>query len=517
MSMKISDPIRGKSRGTAEQAIANVDRPDERDKAFLRALYEYAPVVNIDACIPAAHTGQETAGLTSARWRHGDPAGIGIPHDDTPEPFSYTGGENSALVYLTCLNRLVEGTMPEPWLDQLTVDQRRWIDTVWKRHCNQARAAGVRVITVDHLNERYRADGDNHATWAWNANAANEIVAWGNRLFPNLPDAQEEPMADLTFGNVPKPTIIPMIVQKPPYNAGYTLVAPRRVLGACRHITDGLASLEWYAEFFGPGGQRYLDALTDFGIDQQGRIAMWNDPFGTRAPWASGGSDGLEGDGPLFVRTLGVGMINAGLASVEHVQRAPGKLTDAQLESSARLLAWLFDGASNHPRGSKVPWHAFPLNPNVGCVTDMEHWEFATKSCPAAGIISQRDALQNRIRALMKKGQEGESQGEIPPPDPVNPDHDRYPAGMDRGIAALRFGTMRLHRPGRRVGGFGFHEGHAVCEAWLERGEKEGAWPAGADWYQFADAPGITRHVVSFASGWILWRANAREGWRWIG
>lgn len=350
------------------------------------------------------------------------------------------------------------------------------------------------------------------------ANDENNPVAFAAVIEQQIRSYPEEsPMAELTYGRVPKPPIIDMIVQKPPYNAGYTLVAPRRVLGVCRHITDGLASLEWYRDFFGPGGQRYYDALTDFGIDQQGRIAMWNDPFGTRAPWASGGSDGLEGDGPLFVRTLGIGMINAGLASVEHVQKAPGKLTEAQMEQSARLEAWFFDGASNHPRGSKVPWHKFPLNPNVGCVTDMEHWEFATKSCPAAGIISQRDAIQNRIRAIMKKGQEGESQGEIPPPEPIEQDHGRFPEGMDEPLAAQAFGTAKLYRPRKRVSGFGFHIGHAVCEAWLERGSKEQTFPAAEAWHVYEDAPGKTRQYVSFVNGWILWRANAREGWRWIG
>lgn len=91
--------------------------------------------------------------------------------------------------------------------------------------------------------------------------------------------------------------------------------------------------------------------LTDYGIggstdgeEWDGVIFRWNDPRGKRATiymkegrylkrkspgaeamtvsanrsgWANGGSDGLEGDGPLFVRTLGVSAINRDLVSIE--------------------------------------------------------------------------------------------------------------------------------------------------------------------------------------------------------
>ena len=100
---------------------------------------------------------------------------------------------------------------------------------------------------------------------------------------------------------------------------------------------------------------------------------------------------------------------------------SPAKMTDAQLETSAQWIAYIFDQA-------QVKWSDYPFNPNAGCVTDMLHFEFATKPCPGAGMRGQIDAEQNRGRAIMKAAQEGESQGEIPPPAPIEQDHDKLPA-----------------------------------------------------------------------------------------
>jgi hypothetical protein len=320
----------------------------------------------------------------------------------------------------------------------------------------------------------------------------------------------------LTFGNVKKPPIEEMICPKPYDGAGFTRCPPRSVIGVCRHITDGEGSLEWYHDFFSTGGQRQYDALVDFVIDKAGRIGMLNDPFGNRMPWASGGSDGLEGDGPAFVNARGAFGINGELASIEHVGVAPNKMTDAQMQSTAELGAWLADGASNHPRGSKIPYDQYPFNPNVGCVTDMEHFEFATKSCPAAGIIGQTDAFQAAQRGIMKAGQTAVPPKPDPTPGKPTPDHITYPAGMDKAKAEAAFGTGELYRPKKTMAHFGYHETSAVSLAWLKRGGEKKVYPKALSWHQITTATTDLVEVVAFADGSILWRPTSRAAWSWM-
>ena len=351
-----------------------------------------------------------------------------------------------------------------------------------------------------------------------NNDEANYVAVLKERLAAfGIPyDERPAPAGSIVFGRVPRPAVIEMIVEKPYDGAGFTRVTPRQIVGACTHITDGdpiwgdgVGDLEWYHDFFATGGERQYDALTDYGISRNGTIAMWNDPFGTRMPWANGGSDGLEGDGAVFTRLLGVGAINGRLYSKENVGKSPAKLTDAQLEANAQLDAWHFDQA-------RVPWNEYPFNPHVGCVTDTEHWEFATKECPGPGVRSQTNARQNRTRAIMKQYQAGGLLPEVPRPDPVDVDHDKLPAGLDLDLVKKLFGTGKLHRPGKKVGGFGFNLGRAWSEAWLERGTKEKQYPAAVSWYQFQDSPEVTRDIISFANGWVLARLNARAGWQWL-
>ena len=120
--------------------------------------------------------------------------------------------------------------------------------------------------------------------------------------------------SQITFGKVAAPKHDRRIAPKPYDGAGFTrLDHNRRMVGRCGHITDGEGSLDFYYGFFSTGGERALDALVDLVIAKNGDSLVLNDFTGTRMPWANGGSDGLEGDGDLFVRPLGIGMINEGL------------------------------------------------------------------------------------------------------------------------------------------------------------------------------------------------------------
>jgi len=211
----------------------------------------------------------------------------------------------------------------------------------------------------------------------------------------------------LVFGRVPRPPMLTMIVPKRYDGAGYDSCRDRKIVGVCGHITDGLppgddrAQIQWYYNFVAPGGERHDSALWDFTIATGGTIAMFNDPYGRRRPWANGWGNegpGLEGDGVAFVNTFGGYGTNFNLASVERIGKSPNPMTAAQMTSSIELWAWLFDQAG-------VDYESYPVHPQYGIVTDIQHFEFASKPCPGTGIRNQTDQLQTGVKNRLKQFQ----------------------------------------------------------------------------------------------------------------
>src|SRR5690606_35054844 len=120
----------------------------------------------------------------------------------------------------------------------------------------------------------------------------------------------------------------------------------------------------------------------------------------------NGGSDDLEGDGPAFVRRLGIAAINRDLVSIERsdggIEQTPMSLK--QFEAICALTAHWFDVA-------RVPWDRFPVNPAFGVSTHMLHYEFASKDCPFRPVVSRIADIQNRVRQILKAGQARDTPG----------------------------------------------------------------------------------------------------------
>lgn len=277
--------------------------------------------------------------------------------------------------------------------------------------------------------------------------------------------------------------------------------------------------------------------LTDYGVGKDGTIYMWNHPLGTappgitvnRAGWANGGSDGLEGDGPLFVRTLGVNAINRDLISIERDDRGQ-PFTDPYVDPQAlaidRLIAHHFDRA-------RVPWDRYPVNPNVGggIVTDFFHAEFATKGCPWGPVMEQIDESQDRVRGLLKAAQTETGDGTpIPPPTPPEPDHDKLPEGYTEAGLDKRFGTLvRIALDGTESRS-GFNMRGAISNAWIARGAEEGRpmdeLPPAATMaeienpkIQLGGRPATAAVVLFDGRGrdnWVLYRPDESIAWRWM-
>src|SRR4051812_7687088 len=120
----------------------------------------------------------------------------------------------------------------------------------------------------------------------------------------------------LVFGNVPHPPFVDRYIPSS-QNHAWNDLGQRRPVGVCLHSMIGsLKGTDMWFRDGVPSPDHVAQGLTDYGVggstdgpDLDGVIWRWNDPKGRRAGWASGGSDGLEGDGPMFVRTLGVDAI----------------------------------------------------------------------------------------------------------------------------------------------------------------------------------------------------------------
>lgn len=180
----LNTPIRsGAVTGEAWLAIMRLDRPEPHDVEYIRTVWRYAPVLGLDPGLVLAQWSHETAKGTSTRWnRDHNPAGIGIPADDTPQPFPIASGEEAAKVHLACLNLLVAGTRDLPFT--LPPAAQKWINRVWVPHCQQA----GRVETLADLSRRYPdPERGPHATWAWDSEYAQKVLAHHRWLFPADP------------------------------------------------------------------------------------------------------------------------------------------------------------------------------------------------------------------------------------------------------------------------------------------------------------------------------------------
>lgn len=296
--------------------------------------------------------------------------------------------------------------------------------------------------------------------------------------------------------------------------------------------------------------------LTTYGVDKDGKIWMWNDPLGAaskvklywdsrlgmwiygtgterwvsprRAGWANGGSDGLEGDGPAFVRAMGINAINRNLVSIER-DDGGSPFTDPYVDPQAlsidRLIAYWHDQA-------EVPWDSFPINPHVGggIVTDFFHLEFATKGCPWGPVIEKIDESQDRVRSFLKAAQTETVVGlPVPPPAPVEPNVG-LPAGWDFDALDARFGLLTVKKLDGSEVKASFNQRGAISNAWMGRGIEEGRavmeMPPAATMAEMEnpkiviDGAPATAAVVLFdgrgSDNWVLYRPDNSITWRWM-
>ncbi|MDP9365435.1 MAG: hypothetical protein M3Q10_14630, partial [Chloroflexota bacterium] len=346
----------------------------------------------------------------------------------------------------------------------------------------------------------------------------DEIEAGGGRPDPKPKPPKPDPKTPLDpWRPYPYPPMVDLVVQKPAHDgAGFNRCAFRRPLirGFATHITDGPPSqtIEFFAEFFGTGGARAWDALTDLVIGWDGRIGLlndWRDPNrgGTRAGWANGGVDGLEGEGVAFYRRFPD--INVHLVSCEHCQKAGGRWSDAMLESTVEMRTAI-------AQELKCPADAYPYHPAYGGVSiEQQHRNFATKSCPATPYTSEYDAVVRReVKAKLRAWQGGDV--EPPAPEPVKTFTDW---GLTEEQVAHYFGTMTRVNPDGTADDLTFDPNGPLSLLWLKRAEQMGKFPESEEMRQFPSTVG--KGLAWFATwegGDTAFKpaGDTRAGWAWL-
>lgn len=344
-----------------------------------------------------------------------------------------------------------------------------------------------------------------------NGNTGPQYRTSLNGLIDELTAVAEEetPVSDLVFKTLKPPAYDTRIVVKPWEGAGFDRVPPRNNVGMCMHKWWGTGDKYALYRLFSTGGERQADALVDWSITQEGEVVLLNEPWGTRAGWANGPANNLEGDGVQFVRQLGVGAVNGRLVSCEFEGRDE-PLTAAQMQRGSDLWAYYYDQW-------EVPYTEYPMNPKVGLVTDLDHWEIGDKECPFAGARGQRSQFQDLVRGKLKAAQtQGGSTDPIPPVNPPQPDHSWIPDGMTEDVVEGLFGTLERVDMDGTVTNVGFDPRGVISNAWLARGAELKMYPQAQRWFKLKDGA-TTRNVVSFSSGWVLMGTDGDRGsWKWL-
>lgn len=224
------------------------------------------------------------------------------------------------------------------------------------------------------------------------------------------------PTLELITGQSPKPAKLRTHIIDKPY--AWDDLGPRGFAALWWHRTIG-GAIEGTDDYFSnPNSEGYKRALTDFGIGLSGWGYQWNDPWGRRAPWASGPwNPPGEGDGAAYVDAYGIDGINRDGISIEcEGLTFTSAVTESLILTAIDIGGWVVDHKG-------IPWTAWPNHPDTGLPMNMSHHE-ATQSwyklCAGANIdelISTR--FIPGIRDYLKHWQTRGDIGQQPVPQVV--------------------------------------------------------------------------------------------------
>jgi len=510
--MKTTDLIVSESRGSVEQALtyakANGAKREDFVIEYATALWGMCKQNGFDFSILWAQADLESDSFKSPLFvAKGNTVGLG--RTDTQDlSLTYARGTDMARAHCVHMYVYVFGEIPTSH----ALYKYRPLDPRYQAVISANWDGTVRTIH------------DLHGKWAslktTNPDYDARIVSRGNRIFGDTPQQEGPNMANV-YGKVPFFNPDMLIVSKPVVQSGYGYdsVPPRNIIGDVKHETMGYGTGEFYRGFFGPGGERYTNALVDFVIEKNGRICMLNDPFGTRAPWANGGGvglpGGLEGDGPRFVTLFGTNAINTRLISIEYVKLDNERLTPAQVTSGGRVTAYYHDKARH-------PWQEYPYVPELDAVMSFLHFEFGTTNC---GVGPQEMAdthlVQSAAKGIMKQYQSSGDGEPVPPEVPPLPE-PALPGGISVAKAKAQFGSVEKYGPdGKLISTGGFDPKGIISLGWAQRCAQEklpfDEWPGVGRW-QIIKETGAdeTLDVLTWENDWLMVRKSVRGSFQWV-
>lgn len=317
------------------------------------------------------------------------------------------------------------------------------------------------------------------------------------------------------FSPIDYPPAVELYVPKSFEGRGYDRIGARSVIGDVNHITGTNGRIEHLHSLMAIGGDRHDDLLVDVVIGRDGRIGLLNHPFDTedpaRAPWVNNGpATALSDAGAAFVSRFGTAGLGRYLVSKAHICRADQGLTDAQFEASARLSAAIHQQVC-------CPWDRYPYNPLYSVELSFWHCDFGAGTCPGDAFRRRwAQALEDRVRALLKQAQTGVREDAIPPVVDSSMSLDlRYPPGWTEEVAREYFGELRYCGHDGAVQTMLFDPSHVICGEWLCQGWLDGDWPEAVVWVRAETGNGEGQDVVVFRGGKRLVRYGDDQPWRW--
>jgi hypothetical protein len=446
-----------------------IDQGGNPSREYFDALLHASWTLGIDPVIMLAQSDLETDTWDSEPWRTGrNPAGLGMEkpggYPANPNAQRWTNGTDAAYGHAAHMVAYLWGEdapdhWPDPWPDPWAVDVR---------FQNPIRA-GYHADTLMDLNGTWAIDPDN--------DYGGKIASRANRLLtiPGIINEEGIPMPEpvIVFGRVPHPPVEQRIVSN---SRAWDSLGPRTIRSVAWHRMYG--SLWGTDGYF--RGEAVERALTDYGVGvtatdgaaNDGKILLWNEPRGTRSPWANGPVSNPVGDGAAFVQRYGKAGVNRDITAIE-ISGTSGA-TPVSPKARLSIVAITAYWADQY----KVSWETFPQIPSEGNRSFViHHGEIngdKRDSCPGSVVEDITGELLRAVKARLKSYQLEGIPAPPPRPDPPPAPVIVYAPGVDAAMAARMFDSV----DGEDDLTYQFNPDGPISKAWIEDGLRTQEWPA---------------------------------------